>query len=114
MNRRDMMKAAPVALCAATVSTAAFTAETPIMALFREWQHLEAYSRSPDLSDNELEAATEKALALEDLMMDLPSQTMQDMAAKICAFTSFGVFALTDGVAPEFWAEAHLLLGSTA
>lgn len=91
------------------------SASTPVMSLFREWTRLYDHANDPSTSEADSEAATDAQLDLEKVLLATPSQTVADFAAKVAAFTSWGVFSLpAEEDDPTFvlWAEARALIGA--
>lgn len=129
MKRRDLMKVAPVAfiagavpavagLPAMAVAPACAEAETPILALYRQWSLI-----NDGLSDEiwdvrgdeafSVEVARANAIAQEMLL--LPAQSATEFVAKAAAWSCFGDFGLDDMPDPKaFWAEARALVGGAA
>ncbi|MDB6454685.1 hypothetical protein [Falsirhodobacter sp. 20TX0035] len=110
MNRRSLIRCAPAAGMAALLAGAVpviaqAQGETPIMAMFQQWKQAHDYSNERGLDEETADAALAEAIEIENQMIAMPCQSMQDLAAKICAYTSFGAFALSDSVMPELWAE---------
>lgn len=118
MNRRELFISAAAtasALCGSQIGGAiaegAVSNDTPVMALFRQWQ--EAFRLGNDLS-NSVEASEawgSRMSEIEDEMLSIPSQTMGDVAAKIAAWTSFGDFTLSDTSDQRIWDEIKALVG---
>lgn len=119
--RRAVLKGAPAALVAALTAgdvNAACTiamAETPIMALFREWQAAWDASMVYDLTDAEREVHVDEQLRIEELIVALPALNAADFVAKVTTASSYGGFGLPYFLdEPEFWAEARAVLGVAA
>lgn len=125
LSRRRLLTAAPAFALAGAASAqdvgakfaaTSVAAETPVMALFRDWkaaQEMEdaAYAASqPDEVTNHL---GEIRFGIEKRMMAEPCQGPQDFICKVIAHTAFGVFALPDeNERPALWAEARALIGA--
>lgn len=88
--------------------------ETPIIRLFREWEALYAYLDGPvgrELSEDEFDAELDRRIAIEDRMMEIPSEGPADFVAKVIAYTTRGESGLPDHQSnPAFWAEARALI----
>lgn len=116
ITRRTLMVAAPVAFAAPAlaVPAPAASADTPVMALFRQWQvaaQAEDDAADRDLADAEIDALSEARAGIERAMIAEPSQSAQDFICKVIAWTSYGVFALKDREQfPALWAEADRLI----
>lgn len=116
MNRRALLKAAPaLALVGAGTAQGAASTDTPVMALFREWTRIHDHANDPSISEADSEAATAAQLDLEKVLLATPVQTAADFAAKVAAYTSWGVFSLPaeeDDPAFDLWREARALIGA--
>ncbi|RJL22197.1 hypothetical protein [Paracoccus siganidrum] len=126
MNRRKLMKLAPVALAAGAVPAAGMSGEVPesrIIALFHRHQALVdealAFGQDSTILDgadadeildrmfwNEIEQ-------IEDEMMAIPSQDARDFAAKVIVETARGQI-IPDFDQSELFAEARALTGGVA
>lgn len=122
INRRSLMTAAlaaPVVAVGAAAPVVAVESETPVMALFREWKRIDArakaYTYNPADGGNEDEVLDRLFYndrdAVEDRMMDTPSRTAQDMAAKMVIAHCFGDLSCLDWDG-RFWAEARALVAA--
>lgn len=113
MNRRDLIKAAPVALVGCALPVQAET-ETPVAALFREWKVAKDAENAVYASTDDEAAhlrAWDHRYAIERRLMDAPSMTPLDWAIKICAWCNFGDGVCEDGREnPQLWAEARALV----
>ena len=112
-SRRALLKGAPsaaLAIVAGGATAAHAAAPSPILELFREWQVLHAAADEPGISDEKCDAICDQYHRLEDQMLALPSTSAADLAAKLCAYTGFGMFDLHENVAHELWDEARELL----
>lgn len=118
MNRRDLIKAAPVALVGCAMPVQAET-ETPVAALFREWREAKAFEDAAFATSatGECEACNSAYAAvreIEDRLMALPMQGSHDFFLKVAAWTNFGACDLFGkDHKPEFWAEARALVEGT-
>ncbi len=86
------------------------TAQTPVQRLFLEWQAAAgAADAAPrDISDEDLAALTDRAEALADDILDLPSEGPLDFACKLVAYTFDGEHDISDGAKGHLlWAEAR-------
>lgn len=92
--------------------------ETPVAALFREWQAAKeveeaAYEACPDDDDKACDAAWNARYAVEKRMMEAPCETPRDWLLKSCAWANFGDGNGPDRVdSPQLWAEARALVGA--
>ena len=127
MRRRDILKAAPSALMAsavpavatlAGVAPAVAVAETPVMALFREWECLNAAVQAADAAgdDEAFERAIDDRWALEQVLIHEPSQRDQDVLLKIAAWTAGGETDLEceNSHLSTVWSEVRALIGGAA
>lgn len=128
MNRRALLVSAPIAIAAAMAARGTNAAvagmltagesDTPVMLAFREWSKAKAnedavYAATPDNADGApaRDAITDARIEVENDLMATPSQTVNDWALKIAAWSNFG-----DGVCQdrqensELWAEADALI----
>lgn len=119
MKRRDLMKAAPVALAVGSLPSAAAAAvETPVLLAYRKWQAaLDAWSNAAkgDLSDEEGSACCFEVSQLADEVLDQPSTGPLDFVYKLMAQSFHGQHDI--GACPrgdELWAEARALVGEAA
>lgn len=116
MNRRSILTAAlsapAVALAGSLPVVAAL--ETPVMALFREWEAAQAAEDDAhirNLPDDEIEVFSQQRREIEQRVMAAPCQTGGDFVLKVIACTAFGGFCLPcESEAPAFWAEARALV----
>lgn len=119
MNRRHIITAAPAVLlgCAAPVGAvcSAPVEETPIAALFREWQTLEdQILDSDDLTDAQLTALNERRGDIEFDIWAIEATTPIDALRKVCAVTVFGVYGEGDFGLKGAWDDARRILGGAA
>lgn len=122
VTRRNILAAPLLAAMAGSYAEgarAAVPAETPVMALFREWKRIDArakaYTYDPADGDNE-DVVLDHLFyndrdAVEDRMMAEQSQTAQDMAAKMVVAHCFGELSCLDWDG-RFWAEARALVAA--
>lgn len=115
MNRRDLLRAAPAALAVSALPAAA-SAETPIMAAYREIIRLRDLMDSDHtLSDEEHSQLTDTMFGLADDIVDLPSQSPTDFAYKLMGHTLNGDHCSCCCPGHEkLKAEARALIGSAA
>ena len=114
MNRRDLIKAAPVALVGCAMPVQAET-ETPVAALFREWTEARAteaatYATTDDEAEHN--RAWDAAWDAEKRLLAAPSQNAADVLMKLAAWSRFGTDdseASSRHLAPV-WAEARALV----
>lgn len=120
VNRRSLMGAAlvaPVAMATVAPAGSSCVAEgqTPVAALFREWQAAKiaeeaAFAASGDDAEGQQEWAAR--VALEKRLMEAPATSATDWAMKITAWCNFGESASqTEKENPQLWAEARQLVG---
>lgn len=113
MNRRDLLKVAPVALLAsgnAAEAAALALGGTPIARLYAEWVAQRGRWLGMVRADDPGEDAEfQKLSAIEDAMMGLPSQNAKDMATKLLVGHGFGDQSCLDFDGPV-WAEARALV----
>lgn len=105
--------AAPLAPMAAQAA-----AETPVMALFREWQEIDRESRAffaakPVLADDDPRTMVfvQRKEAVERKMFEAPKHDMIDLALTIMCASDFGLFGLRKVDAVHCQAEARALAG---
>ncbi|WBU51875.1 hypothetical protein [Paracoccus sp. SCSIO 75233] len=90
--------------------------ETPVEALFREWEaarEVEEHSITGDLNDEQIEALAQPRQAIEDRIANTPSQNPRDIILKILASTFCGeadLEARTPSLA-MLWDEARAQIG---
>ncbi|WP_424990646.1 hypothetical protein [Fluviibacterium sp. S390] len=88
ISRRTLLTAVPASGVALALPTDAQTA-TPIQRLYEQW--LVLWDEVENLSaDDQIDRATDRLIALENQMIELPSQCTADLAAKIAAYTRWG------------------------
>lgn len=122
ITRRNLIAAAPLAgLSAASLSSVgnAAVAETPIMALYREWQTLfAAEAQIPDTDSDDVSpewtAARERTAAVEQRIAALPCSTPLDWIIKISLATGSGAFACPADEWRGLWKEARALIGGAS
>lgn len=128
MNRRHILKGLPAAIAVSASPAAALVAgnvneavalcfadpaETPVAALFREWQaafeaEKVAFSESDTGECAMCQAATERRMAVEKRLMTAPCSGTGDWALKVMAWTCFGDFSISDShEGHDLWAEAR-------
>lgn len=111
MSRRTLLTALPAsgaALALPNLTGAATLADTPVMALFREWRRLHEAGFGP-MTEEEADEVSDRMSLLAKRMMAVPSDSAADLAAKVIALTGFGTFDLSDGFASDFWVELRQL-----
>lgn len=105
MNRRTLLVASP-ALAAAALLPMASTAtaqpmDTPVLALFRQWQDLYRLANRTDIPDEVGDKAGDGLLAVEEAMLAQPCTCLADFAAKVYADTSGGDFFASKALIAE-------------
>lgn len=120
MNRRHILKGLPAAIAVSASPAAALgmgdPAETPVAALFREWQvafeaEKVAFSDSDTGECAMCQAATEQRMAVEKRLMAAPCNEAGDWALKVMAWTCFGDFSISDSHdGHDLWDEARALV----
>lgn len=108
--KRDLLTAAAVNVPEGHIQ------ETPVMAVFREWNALYRHlnSEGTQLPDGTFNAEHKRLYEMEDFVLTLPSETIADFAAKVLMLTENGDHELPG---PDFkhtaafWAEARALVG---
>ncbi len=122
VTRRNILRAAPAVGFAALVagSVPAEAAETPVAALFREWQEAKAaedaaFAASATGDCEACNSAYAAVREIEDGLMALPMRSSHDFFLKVAAWTNFGACDLfSNDHEPEFWAEARALVEGRA
>lgn len=120
MNRRQLLRTAPLAalsasLVAGNVNEAvalcfADPAETPVAALFREWEAIMERKKA-GLTDQQIEALLDRQIEIEDRMMETAAQSRSDWIMKVMAYSTLGESGLPDHKdRPDLWAEARALV----
>lgn len=106
MNRRQLLRTAPVAAIAAALTSgntaeaaALALGETPVMRLFREWEVARAAYNAGEGDD---ETGWIPMKELEDQILVAPPQTVSDYAAKVVVLNDFA--SLDDG----YWGQTML------
>lgn len=89
--------AAPMALLPASIAEA--SADTPLLALYRQWQGLHA--RFVAVPDEESDAAYHAMRAVETRLEAEPVTCLEDLAAKVLVGTSEGDFPPSDEILAE-------------
>lgn len=120
INRRTLIASGAVTLVAPLWPVAAQAAtETPVMALFREWQEIDRESRAffaakPVLADDDPRsmAFVQRKEAVERKMFEAPKRDMIDLALTIMCASDFGLFGLQKADAVHCQAEARALVGA--
>lgn len=103
MSRRNLLAALPATPLAFAPQTAEASEDTPIRRMFFEWCRLCQLGQQMD--DEELEKITDRMIDIEEKMMSLPSQTIADLAMKLCIHDDFGEGDRTMDSA--FWTEVR-------
>ncbi|WP_334194708.1 hypothetical protein [Pararhodobacter sp.] len=91
MGRRDFLMAAPAVCIPAVVQGAPLSSgdsETPIAALFREWQRLTVAAEDRSLTDDECDAMCDLRSEVERQMNAIPARDAMDVLMKVAAFTA--------------------------
>lgn len=113
-SRRNLLKALPaVAVLPAVAAVPVLAAtETPVMRLYREWEHVRSLKKA-QMSDDEYDALLDRQIGLEDEMIITPAQNASDWAMKIMAYSCLGESGLPDHHDnPALWAEARALVAA--
>jgi hypothetical protein len=113
INRRSLLCAFPVVIGAgAATAASAITVETPVMRKFREWEEHTEWLNGPGglLEGDEWEAAVERQTDLEDDLLDIPSENVRDVIAKVAAYSNFGQNGLPTREA-LLWSEMREFIG---
>ncbi|RWR28845.1 hypothetical protein D2T31_12085 [Sinirhodobacter populi] len=113
INRRSVLTAALAAPLAA-VPAVAVAADTPVMALFREWVRLSALMDGGEVNDELVDDYVDQRGDLEIKIASTKAETPMDALMKVCAITDFGFYGNGDHGLPEAWAEARALVGQPA
>lgn len=112
MNRRALITAGPVTALAAVIAwrAQAEPAETPVMALYREWKGLEVAAKTAgNTGDDQADKPYWDALyEVEDRLFLIPAADLADMMIKLGVATGFGEWGINNG--PTLWAEARALV----
>lgn len=114
INRRRLLSAIPAVavLPAMAAVPASAKTETPMSALFREWEHIRSLKKAP-MSEDEYDALLDRQIALEDEMIITRAQNASDWAMKIMAYSCLGESGLPDHHDnPALWAEARALIAA--
>ncbi|RWR28853.1 hypothetical protein D2T31_12130 [Sinirhodobacter populi] len=119
MKRRDLLTAALAAPLAAVPAVAvAETAETPVMALFREWASYWTWLNSPatrEMDEDDFSKLTDHADDLTMRIAKTAAKNTRDLVAKFVALSDYGEMGLPDPEkTPELWAEARALIEQAA
>lgn len=109
-TRRAFLKGLPVVTAAIAAPVMAQATETPVMALFRQWEYAHTAGNDMSLTEAESEAWCEVMSDLERRIVNTPSQTAQDVAAKVLAWTNYGDYTLDWQGGAAFWEEAKRLV----
>ncbi|OJH45198.1 hypothetical protein [Paracoccus sp. SM22M-07] len=114
MKRRDILSLAPALVIPAALPARADAELTPVMALFRKWLELdaiEARAFAEGADESAQDAAIERKMEIERLMMDAPKVSFIDVALTAVASSDFGG-AMIDSEKPRVWRhEARVLAG---
>ena len=99
LTRRSLLRAspallAPVALASCATEVLSAPAETPIMALYRQWEALADASNAPGLTDEQAEAFDPDRWRIERAIRAEPATDLRDLAAKVLVISGEGVFGL--------------------
>lgn len=114
MNRRDLLKGAPAGLLLAVGKVEAATT-TPIQELFREWRAIgKLMDESADLSDEFLNAESERRQVVELRMLAMPAMGAIDVLAKLIAHTQYFDSPVEGEDGEATVAEARRLVGEMA
>lgn len=125
MNRRAFIAAAPTAALTAAFATGDVNAaaaelltagqiETPVLLVFREWvaaKKIETAAYAIPDNDAAQDAAWDACHEIEKRITATPSETINDWALKMAAWSNFGEGDCQDErQAPMLWAEARALI----
>lgn len=114
MNRRQIISAAPAASLIGFIPAVAAADETPVMALFRQWQTVHDFANCEDTPNDVHNAACRELTKLEGLIAGTPSRNSTDVLMKFCSLTEFGGFTLSSQVSDDIWDEARTFIGGSA
>ena len=115
MNRRAFLAAAPAVALAGPVAA---ETETPVAALFREWERHHAAVRAADAARDYVaeDQAFDDRWAVEQVLIHAPSQCERDVLLKILAWTAYGETELeaerNSSHLSTLWAEARALVSA--
>lgn len=116
LSRRNLLAAASASMLvpASAAASSAGTAETPVMKVYREWvaaKEVETAAYAVANNDAAQDAAWDARHAIEKRIMTVPSETLNDWALKMAAWSNFGEGDCQDErQAPMLWAEARALI----
>lgn len=115
MNRRALLKLAPMVPVAAALGVPAVAAEeTPVMRAYREWKAASDDLRDPKWDSRSVEDQDNACAALvgaQERILNIPARNQRDFILKVMAHTSFGEHGLPDeDQNPSLWAEARALV----
>lgn len=112
MNRRAFLAAPAVALA----GPVAAETETPVAALYREFEAASAAEEAAyqrDEPDEAIEVYSEIRRGIEQRLMAEPCHDARDFVIKIVAYTGFGIFSLPGREEGDaLWAEARALVAA--
>lgn len=110
MNRRDTFNA-PLALAAfAAPSIAGASTESEILRLYAEWESKKKTCNLIDMDETTYDAAFADLIALEDMIIGLPSSTVAELAAKVLVADDGGDMATVSLNAERVVAEMRSLV----
>lgn len=105
MNRRSLLLTPPAVAVATLLPVASPAAvepaETPVLALFRQWRDLFQLANRTDILDEVGDKAGDDLLAVEEAMLAEPCTCLADFAAKVYADTSGGDFFASKALIAE-------------
>lgn len=116
LSRRSLLAAAPALALVGAVPAEATPADTPVMALFREWraQHQLMESLSETISDDDYVEMGSVRGEIEDRLFAEPAQDCRDVCLKLLALSLDGVDFMDDGhqTGLKIVKEARALIGA--
>ncbi|MFH5773606.1 hypothetical protein ACHFJ0_05090 [Paracoccus sp. NGMCC 1.201697] len=113
INRRAILKLAPVALVAGAAPALSGEilppiAESPIAAMHREITRLDQITNASGISEEEMDAACDLMMELADRIVDIPARNTEEMFLKIMGHSVNGTHDLSNcPYGAELWAEAR-------
>lgn len=117
INRRNLLSAAPAAglaglMAGAVPAVAAADHDTPVAALFRQWEQVRA-DKNGEMSDDDYDVLLYRQIDIEDRIIRTPAKNSADWIMKVMAYSCLGESAITDrDDNPDLWAEARALIAA--
>ena len=96
-----VLSIAPLAASAGAMPFLAVEPQTPIRALFRQWEALIDQASVPGLPDEEAEALDARRYPVEQAIAAEPATDLRDLAIKVLVNTGEGCFGLDDAITLE-------------